>query len=336
MATSDQPAALYSTDVLQAISRWLLNLHELSAAFEPDAFPEKVTESLKTFIPHQASFWGGGRIEPGELPVLHYLYLNELNPASLVAWEAHKKEVSAVTNMLAQNAGRAFAFSAAQTPDDPIFTLIFGPEGIRDILSIYLFDEQRGLYHVISLYRNDGAAFSEEERGLFQAVAPHLIIALRNCHIAHISRLNAPPPDILSSKAIVDMEGVLHFAEDRLIASLRTEWPDWHGPWLPHEIWESLSSCKNKGGHVACKRIVLSLEGSGTLRLLSVRPKFAIDELSAREREVAQLFASGLKYKEIAAHLDLAPSTVRCQLNAVYTKLGINDKGALAEYLKRF
>lgn len=334
METSDQPPTLYGADALHKISGWLVKLHELSTALEPDEFPNKVIESLKTFIPHQASYWGGGHLGPDGRPILHYLYLNALNPAILVACEAHREEVASATRTLTENAGRAFAFSAARM-DDPLFTLIFGPEGITDILALRLFDEQRGLYHSISLHRKDSTPFSEEERGIFQAVAQHLIIALRSCHIAHINRLNAPPPETLSAKAIVNMEGVLHFAEDRLIASLKTEWPDWHGPWLPPDVWQTLSG-RGGSGHFAGKRIVLTLEGTESLRLLSARPKFAIDALSAREREVARLFASGLKYKEIAAHLNLAPSTVRCQLNAVYAKLGINDKGALAEYLKRF
>lgn len=335
LETANQPTAFYGIDALQAISGWLLDLHELSTTVEFDAFPRKAIDSLKQFIPHQSSFWGGGHIASDE-PVLHYLYLNEVDPVTFVAWKAHKNEVAGTTRLLAENAGRAFTFSAARTPDDPLFRLIFGLDGIRDILSIYLSDEQRGLYHIISLYRNDGIAFSESERGLLQAVARHLIKALRNCHIAHINRLHKSPLVSLTANAIVDMEGILHFAEDRMVASLRTEWPDWHGPWLPHEAWDWLSRVHASRRQFIGRSIVLSLEGNETLRLLSVRPKLALDQLSAREREVARLFASGLKHKEIALHLNVAPSTIRCQLNTVYTKLGINDKGALAEYLSQF
>lgn len=334
METRDQVRALYGIEALQTLSGWLLDLDGLCTG-ELDAFPKKVIESLKQFLPHQASFWGGGRMDAG-VPILHYLYLNELDPASLVSWEAHKNETASTTNLLATNAGRAFAFSAARTPDDPIFTLIFGPEGISDILSIYLFDEQRGLYHVISLYRRDGVAFSEAERGLLQAAAPHLIRALRVCQIAHVKRASKPLLSGLTARAIVDMEGVLHFAEDRFVSALRTEWPDWHGPWLPVEVRNILSKDQAQAHPFVGRRIVLTPDGNQSLRLLCARPKLAIDELSAREREVARLFASGLKHKEIAAHLHVAPSTIRCQLNTVYTKLGINDKGALAEYLSQF
>jgi DNA-binding CsgD family transcriptional regulator len=334
MEARDQKTPLYGIDALQAVSNWLLDMHELSTVIEFDTFPKKALVDLGKFIPHQASFWGGGRITE-DIPVLHYLYINDIDPATLVAWEAHKNEVSATTKLLAENAGRAYVFSAAESPGDPLFAKIFGTDGISDILTVFLFDDQRGLYHAISLYRRNGVAFSETERGIFQAVAPHLIRGLRNCHIAHINRLSKSPLINLATKAIVDKEGFLHFAEDRLITSLRTEWPDWRGPMLPLEAWGMLSRGDAARRKFVGKRIVLSLEGNATLLLLLARPKLAVDDLSIREREVAVLFASGLKYKEIAQHLNVSPSTIRCQLNSVYTKLNINDKGALAEYLKQ-
>ena len=334
METRNQQTPLYGIDALQAVSSWLLDMHELSTAIEFDAFPKKALGDLGQFIPHQASFWGGGRIT-ADIPVLHYLYINDIDPATLVAWEAHKNEVSTTTKLLAENAGQAYVFSAAQSPDDPLFARIFGLDGISDILTIFLFDGQHGLYHALSLYRRNGVAFSETERGIFQAVVPHLVRGLRSCHIAHINRLSKSPLISLATKAIVDKEGFLHFAEDRLITSLRTEWPDWRGPMLPLEAWGMLSRTNALRRQFVGRSIVLSLEGSATLLLLSARPKLAVDDLSGREREVAMLFASGLKYKEIAQRLNVSPSTVRCQLNSVYTKLNVNDKGALAEYLKQ-
>lgn len=55
--------------------------------------------------------------------------------------------------------------------------------------------------------------------------------------------------------------------------------------------------------------------------------------LSDRERAVAEKFASGLTYREIGEALFIAPSTVRTHLAAIYDKLGVNNKIALASHI---
>jgi len=56
------------------------------------------------------------------------------------------------------------------------------------------------------------------------------------------------------------------------------------------------------------------------------------DVLSDRERAVAEKFASGLTYREIGEALFIAPSTVRTHLAAIYDKLGVRNKVALASH----
>lgn len=329
-----QTGALYDNETLQAIAAWLLELQQLSATLDIADFPRAVMESLKPLIPHQSAFWGGGR-SSANAAILHYVYLIDINADSLAAWHNCKEQVDDVVRMLMDNQGTAIIFSKQVLEGHPFWTHLYHPFGINDVLSIYTFDEKLGIYHVTSLYRSDGKCFTESERGIFQALVPHMLNALRTCNIAHIKRLNESPLISLAAKAIVDTEGVIHFAEDRLIAALRSEWTDWQGPWLPAKIWDSLAQSKETPQQYIGERTVLSLEGDETLRLLCARPKLAIDELSKRELEVAKLFASGLNNKEIAQHLEIAPSTIRNQLNSVYAKLGLKDKGALSAYLSR-
>jgi DNA-binding NarL/FixJ family response regulator len=53
-------------------------------------------------------------------------------------------------------------------------------------------------------------------------------------------------------------------------------------------------------------------------------------QLSKRQREVAELAASGLSNKEIASRLGIALETVKNHLTAVYRKLGIRGRKELA------
>ena len=55
--------------------------------------------------------------------------------------------------------------------------------------------------------------------------------------------------------------------------------------------------------------------------------------LTPREREVASLTAGRLSNRAIAEHLVISPRTVEHHLENAFRKLGVNDRGELAEHL---
>ncbi len=61
--------------------------------------------------------------------------------------------------------------------------------------------------------------------------------------------------------------------------------------------------------------------------------KLAVPRLTPRQREIAQLAASGLTNREIAARLYVSVRTVANTLVAVYEKVGVSNRAALAELL---
>lgn len=56
--------------------------------------------------------------------------------------------------------------------------------------------------------------------------------------------------------------------------------------------------------------------------------KEELDLLSAREKEILELLARGLMYKEIASQLFLSPETVRKHVYHIYEKLHVNNRVA--------
>lgn len=58
------------------------------------------------------------------------------------------------------------------------------------------------------------------------------------------------------------------------------------------------------------------------------------DNLSPREREIAQAYASGDTYHSISRRLCIAPSTVRTHLATIYRKLGVSSKLELHKVLE--
>jgi DNA-binding CsgD family transcriptional regulator len=58
-----------------------------------------------------------------------------------------------------------------------------------------------------------------------------------------------------------------------------------------------------------------------------------VDDLTARERRVAELSARGLTYRDIASVLGLAPATARNHLAAVHRRLGVTRNSEVASLL---
>lgn len=56
--------------------------------------------------------------------------------------------------------------------------------------------------------------------------------------------------------------------------------------------------------------------------------------LSDREREIAELAASGLRTRQIAERLFLSPRTVETHLSRIYRKLDVSSRLALSDVLR--
>ena len=61
----------------------------------------------------------------------------------------------------------------------------------------------------------------------------------------------------------------------------------------------------------------------------------ALEPLTPRERDVAQLVARGLSNREIGSLLGSSPNTVRNQLHQIYAKLGVAGRTELAVWAER-
>jgi DNA-binding CsgD family transcriptional regulator len=110
-------------------------------------------------------------------------------------------------------------------------------------------------------------------------------------------------------------------------------WPRWNGDHLPEQLARLIGL---PGTHILPDRnLVVTVEetprfqGMG-LRRLTLRRLNRFDSLTPREREVARSLAAGNSAKEVALALGLAPATVRNQTQAIYQKLHVDNRAALA------
>jgi DNA-binding CsgD family transcriptional regulator len=106
------------------------------------------------------------------------------------------------------------------------------------------------------------------------------------------------------------------------------------------EAWSRAAERADATGHprraAAARRqasmLAADCEGART-PLLATAPAQAFD-LSAREREIAELVASGMPRRQIAARLVVSPRTVDSHVQRIYRKLGVRDRAALAAALR--
>lgn len=78
------------------------------------------------------------------------------------------------------------------------------------------------------------------------------------------------------------------------------------------------------------RNLLLACPGAST-PLLKMADETLVDPLSAREREIATLAANGLTNRAVAERLNLSERTVENHLARAFSKLGVNDRRALAK-----
>jgi DNA-binding NarL/FixJ family response regulator len=83
-----------------------------------------------------------------------------------------------------------------------------------------------------------------------------------------------------------------------------------------------------KGNYVFSASIGAALTAALHRTPLPVKPP--LDKLTPRELQITRLVASGRANTEIASSLDVTEKTIRNQLTAIFTKLGVKDRTQLA------
>lgn len=222
----------------------------------------------------------------------------------------------------------------------------FGPEQLYSNLQTAMLAQHMGVSHVLctasqggiaqlitflSLSRRDKASpFTEDERRLKECLMPHLTDMLQINRVMQIASIRAGSSELQTAMAVSDELGMLHAAEPGFGRLLRTEWADWDGSFLPNPLLRALES---RQSNYLGTTLSVRIERVGVLRLVTLSIRSPAEALTTRERAVAEAFASGESYKEVARRLGLSPATVRHHLRAVYDKLGVADKGALSRLL---
>ena len=313
------------------VLKLLLDLYRGASERPFEEFQDFALELVQPALRFESARWGAGNLGPdGFKPGLVHLH-NEPDE-SVASWEDVLAQDTIVPEVLA----RPGATVSAHVP-----SRYAGKDqaGIRDyarkyrhqnILATAFVAQGRGRAEWLSFYRSEtDDCFSEPERRACEQLMPHLLQALSINRNLHLDRLRQGQAG--ASFAMADPRGMLWYAEPAFLELLAHEWPGWQGPALPRRLAESLATRPMEA--FAGRSLRIGVAALGKLLLLKARPRSPVDDLTARELEIARAYGSGLSHREVAAQLNISPETVRHHLRSIFSKLGIGDKAELARFL---
>ena len=314
------------------LSTFLLELHAKPSELGYRAMQREAFEQLRRLVPLDGGLLAVGTIQQG-VPQGHDVYLFEKPPELMASWDLIKHEDQ-------------LAFAATSSPGTTINMSASGPmydgcDAVRAhcarfdlehmMCTAHIYAEA-GLYWVISLYRSARSpAFSEAERETIELLSPHVFAATRNARLGELRTFTRVTGGTDQVAAIVSATGLILEADPHLVDVARLEWPTWNGPFLPPALEPAVRAGT---GRFIGKRIVVRIDAAEESRLVHMRRRVAADELTERERSIAEAFALGESHREIGSRLGIAPATVRRHLANLYEKLGVSSKAELDRMLR--
>jgi DNA-binding CsgD family transcriptional regulator len=306
---------------LHRYSRLIYDLHTGARDLPSAAFQDWAIARVRRDLPFDSAWWGVGTMADAGHTLLHAVdygtrhdFARELEAI---------RDVDDVNERIRDPLG-ATVLKAGHSPD-PFLRRFDTRHGLHSILATAVPDSSGKLMQFISLYRPEGARpFTESERAAKEALVPHLMRAWETNWDAAPATGSAPPAALLSA------DGGVIAADPGFVALLRAAWPGWCGKRLvlrdggfdgPRTAAAALAITVAPGGAPGTRRVLLRPNRNGTL--------------TAREHAVADHYANGLSYKEIAKALGITPDTVRSYIKACYTKLEVRNKVQLQQALAR-
>lgn len=287
---------------------------------------------VRALVPFDSAMWGHGLADPVAIHDVHVVD----QPPEMLSNYAHYQKHDFYAAAVGGQPGRTVDLYATISRADMLRHRIYLGHakkfGMEHAICTVIPDAQSGLVNFMSLWRADyGNPFSEEQRALKEFLMPHLV-ETRSLNTFHHMRLRL---DVSArnpyAAAACDLLGTLHEVEDAFVSSLREEWSGWVGPNLPGSL--RLAVSRNDKGSYTGGSWQYAWEPMDSRVFVRARRLHAVDRLSPREREVAQLISEGDTCKDVAKVLGLAPNTVRTHLYALYRKLGVSNKAQMTRIL---
>lgn len=317
---------------MDTFSDLLLALYGSARDVPLEAFQEQALLMLKALLPFDVARWGSG-VRDAQGVVFHAPYLYNDSPESLKAYAPVRSHDKVAFYCLAHPGVTVNCYLPEQSRHSKELQAYALRYGHEHGLVTGFHNPQTGVLASVSLYRASAKrAFSEEQRQLMQLVFPHLQEALKISQTLQAERYRQVDGGDRWSVAVADLGGVLTFTEPKFAEAMQEEWPGTPEHSVPRELFQHLLATPHQpfAGH----SVVVMPFFTKRLIFLKARAREDLDNLTHREREIAELVAAGLTHKEVAKTLNIAPATVNNHLRAIHVRVGARNNAELAAQLR--
>ena len=309
---------------LRLVSRVLLEVHRAGQELPLAHFPDEVLGLVRQLIPFDSAWWGNAAAEPMEI---HRLHLHNCADTILQDYAPYIADDFFRAALIA-HPGVTVNMADLTTREDfvrtPMYQAVGIPHHVEWSLGTLLVEPVSSLQEFLTLWRHDPhSPFSEAERQCKEMLMPHLAEAHRAARRREMLDGTRAPH---TRWAVVDDRGYLREASPGFIHWVRAQWPRWQGSLLPDALRQNLQQAGQRDTGDSQLHVITK----GAFRYLHVQDAQALDQLSPRQRAVAQQYAQGATHAQIAEAMGLSPATVRNHLATCYRKLSVNNKAELA------
>lgn len=318
---------------VDGFSDLLLALYRSAREVPLDEFQEQALLLLKALLPFDVARWGTG-VRDAQGVVFHAPYLYNDSPESLQDYAPVRDQDNVAFFCMAHPGQTVNCYLPEQSRHSKQLEAYARRYGHEQGLVTGFHDPSTGALASVSLYRASvQRPFSETQRQLMQAVFPHLQEALKINQTLQAERLRDVEDRERWAVAVADMGGLLCFSEPGFLTAMETEWPDTSLHAIPQLLFRRLLETPHRT--FVGRKIVVAPFLTKRLIFLKARVREELDNLTAREREIAELVAAGLTHKEVAKTLNIAPSTVNNHLQAIHARIGARNNAELAAQLRQ-
>ncbi|MGZ3375613.1 MAG: response regulator transcription factor [Phenylobacterium sp.] len=318
----------------EALDACVIALYRASREQGADAFEDAALDRLGELVPFDYAVWSRAGVEDGAVR-LYSAHQLRMPPGAMEAQAAMgERDVLGAAAFAALGKTNNASPAADHTNDPVVVRDLLEAFDLRHFLTTCLVDPFTALITSVTLIR--GAAsrgFTEAERQAKERVTPHLVEALTANRLLRLLDWRGGAEPYPYAVAICDDQGLIEFASRQFVELVRAEWPSWTGPRLPAQL---RFSAKAPTRQVLSAVTVRGEPSTGRAVSVRIRPRQPVDDLSAREAEIARHSGLGRSNKEIAQELALSPFTVRNHLDSVYRKLGVSKRSELGALMSEF
>jgi DNA-binding CsgD family transcriptional regulator len=312
----------------------VLQLYDMVLQRPLDSYKTDALAALAAALPFDSAIWASGAHSRN---LILSIATPNIRPDVLLDYALNWQPHDALRAAVVAHGGRALRnediMAEAEHRASAIYRGFCAPNGMDFTLGIALADPVTTVGELVFLFRHAASGpFDDGARDLLQAVAPHLFAAWRQRQSLGLwSRQSSAAPQPLAGYAVIDDGGLVHAADADFGTAVLRAVPGWVGPVLPDRLRAMIARGRSPL-RLAGQRFALRRGSDGRHLLLALASE--AEALTQAERRTARLYAAGASHAGIAAQLGLAPATVRNQLAAVYRKLDVHTKVALAAALQ--